>query len=170
MELHKYKQRTIGLLLFCIISLVSCAANFIFIEKQQNSLVDLNSIFKFAIREDKNVRMRNLRIPTYYGCSNKGNESSFVEKKAQTLKKINKEDQYRALSQEEKITRADQSYLQFKSPIKIHILDSLFKLKLQESNISLQTEIKYIADNDTAYSTKNHAFYTASPRGEHQHR
>ena len=162
MELHKYKQRTIGLLLFCIISLVSCAANFIFIEKQQNSLVDLNSIFKFAIREDKNVRMRNLRIPTYYGCSNKGNESSFVEKKAQTLKKINKEDQYRALSQEEKITRADQSYLQFKSPIKIHILDSLFKLKLQESNISLQTEIKYIADNDTAYSTKNHAFYTAA--------
>ena len=162
MELHKYKQRTIGLRLLCIISLVSCAANFIFIEKQQNSLVDVNSSFKFAIREDKNIRMGNLRIPTYFGYRNGSKEYFFVEKNDQTLKNIKKEKKYRKLSIEEKITRADQTYLQYKSPIKIHILDSLFKLKLKESNIFLQTEIKYIANKDTAYSTKNQAFYTAA--------
>ena len=162
MELHKYKQRTIGLLLLCIISLVSCAANFIFIEKQQNSLVDVNSIFKFAIREDKNVRMRNLKIPTFYGYSKGRNESSFAEKNTQIFININKENKYRKLSQEEKISRADHTYLQYKSPIKVHILDSLFKLKLQKSTIFLQTEIKYIADSDTAYSAKNKAFYTAA--------
>ena len=152
------KQQTIGVLL-CVSLLVSSMMNFYFIDKQKQFLLEINSFFDLSIQEDKNTRMRSLMLPTYQGYrgTNKGYPLAVKIKDKEQL--FNDVDKFRCLPLQEKSYRADHTFLQFKNPIKVHVLGSIFKTKLQENNIYLQTEILYIADNDTIYSTKEHTFY-----------
>ena len=159
------KQKIIGLLL-CMTSLISYSVDFYFTKEWNNNLIEVNSLFDLSIRDDKSTRMFNLGAPVYGGYSNEKKESSLVVDLKYEIEAFSIKDSEKLhnLSLLEKSYRSAHSYLQYKTPIQVHVLDSLFKSKLQNNNILLQTEIQYIADNDTAYSTDNYTFYTtASP-------
>jgi hypothetical protein len=156
----KQKQLNTKLQLLCIISLTCYVVNAFFTDKQQNTLTEINSCFDLSIREDKSSRMNNIVSSVHQG-SNIIKKTFPIIIKNDKIEHHSKIDNFQKLPQREKDYRVDHTFLQHKNPIKIHTLDSLFKTKLQESNIPLQTEILYIANNDTAHSTKNDAIYTS---------
>ena len=160
------QQLHIGLRLLCIISAIGYAVIILTTNKQQNVLSEINTLFDLSIREDQDLRMESPRISIYQGYDN-DKKDPFILVDAKTnidTLGIKKADEIQNRSLNDKNYRADHSYLQYKNPIKVHILDSLFKTKLQKNNISLQIEIQYITNKDTAYSTKKQDFYaSASP-------
>ena len=159
----KQKQLNILLLLLFVISLICCAVNFRFIGKQQNVLAEINFLFDLSIREDKSIRMGCIES-IYQGSNYINKDFSLIVKKKGKKVSFRNIDRLKKISYDEKYYRADHNFLQFKNPIKVHVLDSLFKRTLHENNISLQIEIQYILNTDTAYSTKNRIFYaTALP-------
>ena len=162
MKKTRQKKQTMGLFLFFITSMLSFSVNSYLTEGYRDVLSEINTIFDLSIREDKSRRKINLASPVYEGYSDGNKEFSLaVKDKVSKLRNVEK---YRKLAPNEKSYIADHNYLQYKNPIKVNVLDSLFKTKLSENNISLQIEIQYIVDADTAYSAKNRAFYaTALP-------
>ena len=158
------QQLNIGLRLLCIISAIGYAVIFLNTNKQQDVLTEINTLFDLSIREDKSLRMASLKIPIYHGYYNKINAPFTLldgKPKIDTLG-LKKVDEIQPRSLNDKNYRADHSYLHYRNPIKVHILDSIFKTKLQDNNISLQTEIQYIANKDTAYSTEKQDFYASA--------
>ena len=158
------QQLNIGLRLLCIISAIGYAVIFLNTNKQQNVLSEINALFDLSIREDKALRMESPHMSIYQGYSNNKKEP-FILADAKTnidTLGVKKANEFLNRSLNDKIYRIEHNYLQHKNPIKVHILDSLFKTKLQKNNISLQIEIQYIANKDTAYSTEKQDFYASA--------
>ena len=156
----------IALLLLCTTSLICYVGNYFLTEKQHDVFAKVNSLFNFSIKEDKSIRMYNIGAIVYRGYSNRCKNPLLSIVNENTVKTFSSSDtnKFSRISLQEKEDRLDHTFLQKKEPIQVHLLDSLFKTKLQENNISLKTEIQYIAYKDTAYSTKNRSFYeTALP-------
>ena len=158
------QQLNIGLQLLCIISVIGYAVFFLSTNKQQDVLIEINAIFDFSIREDKALRMKGPHISIYQGYSNNIKEPFILVDAKPNIDTlcVKKVDKVQNRSLNDKIYRAEHNYLQYKNPIKVHTLDSLFKTKLQENNIFIQTEIQYIANNDTACSTEKQDFYASA--------
>ena len=157
MKKTNQNQQMIGLVLFCATSLISLFVNIYFTEECDDILSEINPIFDFSIREDKSIRKINLAPPVYEGYNNVRKEFSLTIKDKKNI--LSDADKYRKLAPNEKSYIADHTYLLFKNPIKIHVLDSIFKTNLHENDIFNQSEIQYIVNKDTAYSTKNRSFY-----------
>ena len=158
------QQLNIELQLLCIISAIGYAVIFLTTNKQQNILIKINALFDLSIREDKALRMASLDSPIYHGYSNRIKEPfilAYARTNIDTLS-VKKVDEIQNRSLNDKIYKVEHNYLQYKNPIKVHTLDSLFKTKLQENNIFIQTEIQYIANNDTACSTQKQDFYASA--------
>lgn len=110
----------------------------------------VTEIWKHTLREDCTNRMREIDVKKIHILSPTVSSDIKIETEDQTLHL--KKDGTESLTTEEKDFLADQYYLSFKNPVKIEMLDSLFRLKLMENGLTFRTAVS-LYNNETEKKT-----------------
>lgn len=110
----------------------------------------VTEIWKQTLWDDRTNRMREINVKKKQIFSSETSSNIKIETEAQTLHL--KKDGTKSLTSEEKDFLADQFYLSLENPVKIEMLDSLFRLKLKENGCFFQTAVS-LYNNETAKKT-----------------
>lgn len=110
----------------------------------------VTEIWKQTLWDDRTNRMREINVKKKQIFSSETSSNIKIETEAQTLHL--KKDGTKSLTSDEKDFLADQFYLSLENPVKIEMLDSLFRLKLKEHGYVFKTAVS-LYDNETAKKT-----------------
>lgn len=110
----------------------------------------VTGIWKITLKEDCKNRMREINAKKVHTLSSTTSPNIKIETESQTLHL--KKEGTGSLTTDEKSFLADQFYLSIKNPVKIEMLDSLFRLKLTENGFDFKTAVSFY-DNETEKKT-----------------
>lgn len=156
------KKSFIGAL-FCLIMLIIGLFVLAIFQSRQSVLKEVQFWFMEVVIQDGESRIR--ETGSRYSSGYKSlSDSSVIS--IHSEKEINKVEGSEALKRQqaeaEKELRVKQTYLSYKNPIKVAMLDSLFKSALEKNDFSLKTALTYTVGGSTEYSCKDSTFYLRS--------
>ena len=119
----------------------------------------LNNIWEDVLCEDYTNRMNETGVKRIYTYTSSSLPTINITDMQHT-KDMHKHKISKAQIKHERSNVANQLYLRDNNPIKITVLDSLFKLRLKENNLDFETAASYYNHNEkiTLYSTSDTSF------------
>ena len=154
------KNKFTGILL-CLLMLIVYLIGLVLYQNRVSVLSEINILFESAIVLDTEVRMEETNSTYSSGYTLPRQSSSAISIQSENITetfKTNIDSTY--LAKSEKLFRVKQSFLLQKSPMKLLILDSLFKSALIANGINVNTAFTYTVNKNTQYSNEDTTIYT----------